>query len=134
MHEMSLVRSLLKQVERLCEQHGGTAVEQIEVEIGPLSGVESLLVREAFDILSIESGSAGSDLVIHEVPLKARCHDCLAEFELPSFVFVCLECQSHSIQITSGDAFRLLNVTIQSNQTTDIPNSLGNGNETEMTI
>ena len=105
MHESSLVRSLLKQVERLCEQHGGTAIEQIEVEIGPLSGVEPLLVREAFDILSIQTGCAGSGLLIQEVPLKARCHDCQAEFELLSFVFACSGCLSHSIQITSGDEF-----------------------------
>ncbi|TWU08801.1 Hydrogenase/urease nickel incorporation protein HypA [Symmachiella macrocystis] len=131
MHEISLVRSLLKQVERLCKQNDGTAVEQIEVEIGPLSGVEPLLVREAFEILSFGTGCAGSRFVIHEVPLKARCSDCQAEFELPSFVFVCSGCQSRAIQITSGNEFRLLNVTIQANQAANIPKPRGGGYETE---
>ena len=51
MHEESLVRSLLHQVEDLAQQHHATEVEDIEVEIGPLSGVEPLLVREAFERL-----------------------------------------------------------------------------------
>jgi hypothetical protein len=51
MHEESLVRSLLHQVEDLARQHHATEVDDIEVEIGPLSGVESLLVQEAFERL-----------------------------------------------------------------------------------
>ncbi len=131
MHEMSLVRSLLRQVERLCEQHGGTSVEQIEIEIGPLSGVEPLLVREAFDVVSIETQSVGSDLIIHDVPLEARCRDCNADFEMASFDFVCPECHSRSIQITKGDEFRLLNVTMQT--TEELPASISHdcGSEAE---
>lgn len=113
MHEMSLTRSLLTQVQQLCEQYGGLAVERIEVELGPLSGVEPILLREAYDVLSVERGIAGAVLEIQEVPLEARCRDCRAEFELASFTFICPECESRSVQVTRGDAFRLLNVTLQ---------------------
>ncbi len=114
MHELSLVRSLLRQVERLRRQHGGIAVETIEVEIGPLSGVEPLLVREAFDALVVEESLAGAELVIHNVPLTARCLNCCADFELTEFDFCCTSCESRSIKITGGDEFRLLTVSLQS--------------------
>lgn len=125
MHEASLVRSLLKQVERLCEQYGGRAVEQIDVEIGPLSGVEPLLVREAFDMLAPDSSSRDAILKIHEVPLMACCRDCNAQFLMPSFHFVCPDCSSNSIHITKGEEFRLLDVTIRVDSADPLSSAIG---------
>ncbi len=116
MHEMSLVRSLLKQVERLALQHDATTVTGIEVEIGPLSGVEPVLVREAFDTLVATSSLAGAVLIINQVPLLCDCRDCRHPFELASFRFKCPNCGSTAVQITSGDQFRLLNVTIETEE------------------
>lgn len=121
MHETSLVRSLLNQVERLRETHGGSSVRQIEVEIGPLSGVEPLLVREAFDRLAEAFPCVDAELVIHEVSLRACCRDCRAEFTLQSFRFECPKCASRSIRVTHGDEFRLLNVTLEKAQPTESP-------------
>jgi hydrogenase nickel incorporation protein HypA/HybF len=116
MHEMSLVRSLLTQVERLAAEHAATAVTEIEVEIGPLSGVEPVLVREAFDLLVATSAVPHATLKIDQVPLLCRCGDCRQQFELVSFRFKCPHCGSTEVQITSGDQFRLLNVTIETEQ------------------
>ncbi len=113
MHETSLVRSLLNQVEQLRAEHGGTCVTQVEVEIGPLSGVEPLLVREAFERLVQNTAFRDTDLMIQEVPLRATCVDCQAEFVLDAFRFECPNCQSTPVRVTAGDAFRLLNVTLE---------------------
>lgn len=113
MHEVSLVRSLLKQVEELCEQHNGKAILKIEVEIGPLSGVEPLLVKNAFDVCSPKTRCEGASLVIREVPLKALCRECGQESELAGFHFRCAHCGSRSLTITQGEEFRFLNVTIE---------------------
>ena len=48
MHEMSLARCLLAQVGHLVEAHGGGTVRSIRVQLGPLSGVEPLLLASAF--------------------------------------------------------------------------------------
>ncbi|QDU38109.1 hydrogenase nickel incorporation protein HybF [Maioricimonas rarisocia] len=113
MHEVSLVRSLLNQVERLCEAHGGTAVTDVEVEIGPLSGVEPLLAREAFALLVADFGWPAAELTIEEVPLMAICQSCGAEVTVESFRFECPGCGSRSLKVTRGDQFRLLNVTLE---------------------
>lgn len=113
MHETSLVRSLLHQVERIAAEHGGQAVTSVEVEIGPLSGVESLLVSQAFDQLVDRSCWPSAELVIREVELQGTCGTCGSQFPVEGFKFCCPDCASTSLRITSGDQFRLLNVTIQ---------------------
>jgi hydrogenase nickel incorporation protein HypA/HybF len=113
MHEESLVRSLLHQVEELAQQHHATEVEDIEVEIGPLSGVESLLVREAFERLKDGFKWPNCTLTISVVGLMVFCNQCSGEFELFDYRFVCAHCGSTSLRILSGDAFRLLNVRMQ---------------------
>ena len=121
MHEVSLVQSLLNQVERLREAHGGTTVTRIEVEIGPLSGVEPVLVREAFDLLVADSDWPAAELVIDEVPLSARCKQCDATFNIESFRFECPQCGSRAVNVTRGDQFRLLNVTLETPQPMESP-------------
>lgn len=113
MHEESLVRSLLHQVEELARKHHATEVEDIEVEIGPLSGVESLLVREAFERLKDDIQWPNCTLTISVVGLLVFCNHCSGESELFDFRFVCTHCGSTSLRILSGDAFRLLNVRMQ---------------------
>jgi hydrogenase nickel incorporation protein HypA/HybF len=112
MHEASLVQSLLAQSARILEEHGGRSVESIRVEIGPLSGVEPLLVKSAFERMCDSTPCRGAILTIEEVPLSARCRRCRAEFEIEAFQFVCPSCEATSIQVMRGDEFRLLEVTI----------------------
>ncbi len=112
MHEFSLVRSLLEQVDRIVvSNHGRTAVE-VRVELGPLSGVEPLLVKEAFTQLVAASHHRDAVLVIDEVPLTARCQSCHTEFELEGFRFLCPNCDSRETSVIRGDKFRLMDVTI----------------------
>lgn len=118
MHEESLMRSLLRQVDELAQQHSAVAVEEIEVEIGPLSGVEPLLIEEAFQRLKESISWPGLELCIRQVGLDVQCNDCLRETQLPDFRFVCAHCASTSLQIIRGDAFRLLTVKLQVNDRT----------------
>lgn len=112
MHEVSLVRSLLEQVDEIVVSNHGRSATVIHVEIGPLSGVEPLLVQAAFMQLTANSPHRDTALVIDEVPLSARCHDCGTEFELSDFQFICPRCQSRDTTVIRGDAFRLMSVTI----------------------
>ena len=113
MHEESLIRSLLRQVEELARQHHAIAVEEIEVEVGPLSGVEPLLLQDAFERLTVEFSWPLVELSVVQVGLDVLCKSCRSESQLQDFHFICLECGSTSLQILRGDAFRLLNVRMQ---------------------
>lgn len=113
MHEMSLMQSLLRQVAQICEEHHALFAKTIHVELGPLSGVEPLLLSTAFERLAPDTIAEKAELIIDNVPLSAICRECGASFELPDFDFLCPLCAATSIEITQGDSCRLLSVTIE---------------------
>ncbi len=113
MHEMSLVRSLLAQAADLMIGNGGSAVDRIRVEIGPLSGAEPELVQLAFDQLSAETLCRGAQLLIETVSLACHCVDCDADFVMQDFRFRCPKCASSSVRVVTGDEFRIIDVTIR---------------------
>lgn len=113
MHESSLVRTLLNQVAALLAEHHGESVEEICVELGPLSGVEPLLIQSSFEQLAPEHEMSGARLIINEIPLEAKCRQCGVTFEIERFRFLCSSCGSSDVQVVRGDEFRLLDITIR---------------------
>lgn len=117
MHEKSLVHVLLKQVDAIRRQHQAERVTAVRVEVGPLSGVEPLLLASAFEELVPESTSSGANLVIDEVALLGQCKSCGCEFEVLDFVFRCPTCGGN-VRVTRGDEFQLVSVAVQRGEPT----------------
>lgn len=120
MHEQSLVKSLLKQVADLCHQRHtdllpDAVISEVQVEIGPLSGVEPLLLTSAFEQLKMDSCVADAQLKIHQVPLRGYCTACQSELEISDFRFRCPKCAGN-LQVTSGDGFYLVGISLSDNQ------------------
>lgn len=113
MHEHSLIRSLLVQVKDLMQQHQATAVETVTVEVGPLSGVEVLLLHSAWQQLVIDSPFEFTQLEIQETPLLLVCRVCEQQSSFPTLKLKCSHCDSPQVQILNGDSFRLLDVTLK---------------------
>ena len=113
MHERSLVKSLLRQIDEIAAQHHDSRVTGVHVEIGPLSGVEAECVRLAYEELREGTRCEQAPLVIEPSGLVIRCLQCARESRLESFLFRCESCGSGRVQVISGDAFRLLSITIQ---------------------
>ena len=111
MHERSLMLALLKQVARIQTEHDGAAVEEIAIEVGALSGVEPVLLQSAFAELAESIHDAR--LLMNVVPVTAICQDCSQRMTMERFLSRCSQCQSPNVQITSGDTFRLLHVTLK---------------------
>ncbi len=112
MHEVSLVRSLLTQVKQASQPTLPELVCRASVSIGPLSGVEPLLVQLAFDQLKCDYGLSECTLDIQEVSLQAVCRDCRAISTIENFLFRCAACGSTKLRITQGDEFQLLSVEV----------------------
>ncbi len=112
MHEHSLVRSLLAQVQQIALLNGSNEVTDIELEVGPLSGVEPSLVESAFATLRMGTCAETSKLSIRLVPLIVACQDCGSESVLECFRIRCSKCQSGSVKVIQGEIFRLLTVTL----------------------
>lgn len=113
MHEESLVRTLLQQVEEVARQHAATRVQVVEVEVGPLSGVEVPLLQSAWERLLSQSACGNAELTVRQVPLTAVCSDCGKDLIVSNFRFQCTACGSQAVRITGGDQMRLLQVTLE---------------------
>ncbi len=113
MHEKSLVQSLLRQVEAIMREHQAVRVQTVTVEIGPLSGVESLLVEDAFSELVLTSQIGRPSLNVQVVDLTIRCRNCEQESSTPGLTLKCQLCGSNKVQIIRGDEFRLMDVSLQ---------------------
>lgn len=112
MHERSVVKALLKQVEELRCQHDAEQVTEVRIEVGPLSGVEPLLLSTAFEQLAAESPTVDANLVIDEVELLAECRFCDSEFEVSDFVFRCPTCGGN-VHLIRGDEMQLVSVSLE---------------------
>lgn len=119
MHERSLVRNLLRQVEQIVVEQGCGQVDEIRIQVGDLSGVEPLLFQAAFDDMVPAVFSSDCQLVLNLVPVTAVCDECDHQFAIVDFQFRCPECQAKSVQVIQGDEVILVSVTINSNNTTE---------------
>ena len=112
MHELSLVKSLLRQVDKIRFEIGGGVVDAIYVAVGPLAGVEPLLMQTAFEQIAADFQMGVTQLVIDEVPLTARCPVC-GPVAVELVRILCSTCGSPDVTITGGDEVRLQSVTVQ---------------------
>lgn len=117
MHERSLIHALLRQVDSIRCQHDAVSVTEVRVEVGPLSGVEPLLLATAFEQLAPRNNAAGAKLFIDEVRLLAKCNSCNREFEVEDFVFLCPMCGG-GVRVVRGDELQLVSVSLQSREPT----------------
>ncbi|MEZ6133482.1 MAG: hydrogenase maturation nickel metallochaperone HypA [Pirellulaceae bacterium] len=112
MHEISVVRSLLSQVIEAAQPIAAADIRVIRVALGPLTGVEPILVRQAFHNLKNAAGLIACELAIDELNLTAICIDCQSAFEVIDFIFRCPCCGCNSVRITQGDEFRLVSIDV----------------------
>lgn len=82
-----------------------------EVEIGPLSGVEPILLETAFETMMAE---LGQDIVLEVrcVPLVGQCRKCRAMIDLTELRFECPNCNHSDIEVVGGDQVELAHVTV----------------------
>jgi hydrogenase nickel incorporation protein HypA/HybF len=125
MHERSLALALLEQVEAHAAAQGAMRVEEVCVQVGPLAGVEPLLLHSAFEQVADGSIAGSARLVIAEVSLVARCLDCETEFVVERFRFACPICSSSKTQLLQGDAVVLESIRIEDNAATAVTDVTG---------
>lgn len=111
-HELSVCRALLAEVERIAVERSAHGVQAIHVQIGVLSGVESALLETAWPSASAGSLAENAHLVIERMPLRVRCLDCGAESETAPSRLLCGACGSLHTHLISGDELLLVSLEL----------------------
>jgi len=113
MHELSVCLSLLEQVAAIAAERSAVSVVKIELDIGPLSGVEADLLRNAYPIAAAGTIAETAELIIHEDDIVVRCTDCGAETPAVANRLVCGACGDYRTQVVSGDAMILKSLELE---------------------
>jgi len=116
MHERSLVRALLRQVDYLAASHRESRVVSIRVRIGEFSGVDPELLACAYDELKTNTSSCEAELNLQKTPLEASCNQCGSQFRIERFKFECDKCGSTELAIGGGEEMMLDSVTMEETQ------------------
>ena len=116
MHELSVCLSLLEQVQAVAEERDAVQVTRIELRVGPLSGVESALLRSAWPMAAAGSIAVDADFVVEETGIVVRCSSCNAETDAQPNRLVCGECGDFRTSVVSGDEMILQRVELDTAQ------------------
>lgn len=112
MHELSVCQALVEQAERIGRQRRARVVTLV-LQIGPLSGVESELLRRAFPLASAGTCCEGATLEILDAPVTVHCPDCGASSVVAANKLICPECGNWRTSLKSGDEMVLQSVELE---------------------
>lgn len=113
MHELAVCQGLMGQIEDIARRERAERVTRIRLQIGPLSGVEAQLLRDAFPIASADSIAEDATLEIDEQPIRVRCLTCAEESDATANRLVCSACGDYRTQLISGDEMLLISVELE---------------------
>jgi hydrogenase nickel incorporation protein HypA/HybF len=105
-------RLLAASSQEIARKHSDGDLREVVVSIGPLSGVEPLLLVSAFDQLTADAKLPCVRLTIENSSLAVLCRDCNGSSELLEFDFHCPLCGGADLRITSGDQIILKRVEL----------------------
>lgn len=112
MHELSVCKSLIDQVEQIALSHGAKSVVSVNLKVGLLSGIDPTLLQHAYPYASAGTLAEASSLVIELVPLIVSCEVCGNETEAQLNCLVCGVCGDCHTKLVSGDEMTLMRVEL----------------------
>lgn len=113
MHEYSIVQSLLDSCEEQARINGANKITKVVVKIGVLSGVESDLLKTAFDAFKAKTICEEAEFVINIQKIEILCRDCGTKSTLEKYEFACPKCQSVNIDVTDGEEMYLMSLELE---------------------
>jgi len=113
-HEVSIVQSLIQQVEAEVRQAGCDGrILRLGLVIGRLSGVHADSVRFAFEMLGPGTLLEGAELHITEPSAELVCKDCGARTPIEDLTAECPACGSRAVVIEGGRDLLLESIEVE---------------------
>jgi hydrogenase nickel incorporation protein HypA/HybF len=114
MHELSVCLALLEEVKRVAAENNASGVARIVVKVGPLSGVEADLLRNAYPLAAAGTLAEDAELEIEPAGIVVRCSECGAETKAKANRLLCGACGDYRTNLVSGDEMILTRVEMSS--------------------
>ena len=119
MHELAICQSLMDQVENIARERDARSVTLIVIGMGPLSGVEAQLLKNAYPIASAGTVAEQAELVVEQLPIRVRCSQCGTESDASPNKLTCRQCGDWRTELLSGYELMLMSVELEKNAVSD---------------
>lgn len=116
MHELSICQNLIKQVNQVAEKHHASLVKQIHLSIGPLSGIEPQLLKQAFPFASANTLAAHAELIVTPAPMQVECQQCGKTSDVDTQNLSCRHCGAWQTTLLSGDELMLTRIEMETSE------------------
>lgn len=114
MHELSIVQTLIEQVEQEVDRAGARGrVTRLELIVGRLSGVNPDAMRFAFEMLAPGTIMEEAQLHVTEPGAACCCRSCGARTEIDELMLQCPECGSEEVSIEGGRDLVLQSIDVE---------------------
>lgn len=113
MHELSVCLSLMQQIDSIVRDRNAARVTKITLDVGPLSGVEPELLRNAYPLAAAGTSAEGAELVMQTGDVVVRCSQCDSESTVAPNKLLCASCGDFRTRLVSGDELTLLRVELE---------------------
>ena len=113
MHEIGVVKEMLRTIDGYCEENNIDAVEEIVVDCGELSLVVPDYVNEIYPVVTEGTKYKDTKLIINIVPGLAECDDCDEIFNVIEHKGYCPNCGSFEKSVLSGQDFTVKEIHVK---------------------
>ncbi len=102
MHELSIAANILEIVEDNIKEVDAETVNELELEIGTLSGVVIDALSFALEQTKKDTVLENTKIIIKEIKAKVKCNNCNNIFEVDDFFTTCPKCDHFDSEIIQG--------------------------------
>lgn len=113
MHEVSIAMSILDIVSEEVAKENGHCVQELEIDVGALSGVVLDSLEFAMEGVKKDTLLENADIVLNHIPGLARCLDCEREFPADYIYATCPDCEDLNITIVRGKELQIKKITFE---------------------
>lgn len=109
MHEISLVRNIFNTLKKEYSDLDMNSIKKIHLQAGILSGVEPLLIQNAFEAVTSTENPEFKNcvLAVEVIPVIVNCSVCGLDSEIKNYKFICSHCQSPCNNIIKGNELNI---------------------------
>jgi len=108
MHELPIVKEVLKIAIKYAEQNGGGQIVSIHLGVGELRDLVEIWMQKYFDYVSRGTIAEGATLKVNKYPVVCHCHNCQEFFTLnvhAAQLVTCPVCGKEDYKLVSGNEF-----------------------------
>ena len=112
MHEFSIAMSIIEIAETEARKENGTAVNELVLDVGTMSGIEFQALDTALEMAVKNTLLEKAKIQINKIQARAKCSDCAREFDIDSAFDPCPECGSFYHELLSGKELQLKSLVV----------------------